>query len=296
MLNETAHSDFKYSRIIAGVMSWGEWGKSLDREQMQELISHCLDLGISTFDHADIYGAYSTEYEFGEAIQSMNLKRDSYQLITKCGIQYCCHRRDNKVKHYEYSKEYIIWSVEESLRNLRTDYIDLLLLHRPSPLMNPSEIAEAIDVLKTQGKITSFGVSNFTASQLNLIGLRTAISYNQVEFSLTQHRAMHDGTFDYMSSNGIGGMAWSPLGNVFKKDTEQTQRIKSAMQPLTNKYGASIDQLLLAWILKHPAQVSPIIGTTNTARIKLAQEAININLNLEDWFALLVASQGHKVP
>ena len=217
-------------------MSWGEWGKTLSRTQMQELISHCLELGISTFDHADIYGAYSTEYEFGIAMSSMNLNRDSYQLITKCGIQYPCEQRNNKLKHYNYSKDYIIWSVEESLKNLHTEYIDLLLLHRPSPLMNPSEIAEAIEVLKSQGKIMSFGVSNFTASQLDLIALSTDLSYNQIEFSLTENSAMYNGTFDYMLCNGIAGMSWSPLGNVFKEDSPQTLRIKDAMKPLMKKY------------------------------------------------------------
>ena len=286
----------KLSNIIAGVMTWGKWGKQLSSKEMQDLISHYLDLGITTFDHADIYGAYSTEKDFGDAISQMELERSQYQLITKCGIQYVCDARDNTVKHYNYSKDYIIWSVEESLKHLQTEYLDVLLLHRPSPLMVAEEIAETIEILKKQGKVKSFGVSNFNASQMDMIGFRTDVSFNQVEFSLTQHHAMHDGTFDYMLSNGVEAMSWSPLGAVFKEDTAQTQRIKDTMAPLMEKYNASLDQLLLAWIMKHPAKVKPVIGTTTKDRITLAQQALNIDLELEDWFALLVASQGHKVP
>jgi predicted oxidoreductase len=277
-------------------MTWGQWGKSLSKKQMQTLISQCLDLGITTFDHADIYGAYTTENEFGEAISEMNLDRKSYQLISKCGIQYLCDTRDNKVKHYNYNKDYLIWSVEESLKNLHTDYLDTLLLHRPSPLMVPEEIAEAVNILKASGKIKHFGVSNFTASQMDLIGLRTDVEINQIECSITQNKPMFDGSLDYMISNGVQPMAWSPLGAIFKTKTAQNQRIISQMNELSAKYNASLDQLALAWLLKHPSGIIPVIGTTERNRIKLAKEALDINLELEDWFLLLVASQGHKVP
>jgi predicted oxidoreductase len=285
-----------YSKIIAGVMTWGYWGKGLSTIEMQRLIEHCLETGIHSFDHADIYGAYTTEGEFGKAISQMNLNRADYQLISKCGIQYMCEARDNKVKHYNYSKEYILWSVDQSLKNLQTEYLDLLLLHRPSPLMVPEEIAETAEILKKEGKIRSFGVSNFTASQMDMIGFRTDLACNQVEFSLTQHSAMHDGTFDHMMSNGIAAMAWSPLGSIFKEENETTKRVKNQLEPMMDKYEASMDQLLLAWILKHPARIYPVIGTTDPDRIKLAHQALTINLELEDWFLLLVASQGHKVP
>lgn len=278
------------------MMTWGSWGKQLNTKDMQSLIEHCLDIGITTFDHADIYGAYSTESDFGKALSGMSIDRSQFQLISKCGIQYVCDARENTVKHYNYSKDYILWSVEQSLNNLQTEYLDLLLLHRPSPLMIAEEIAEAIEILKKEGKIKSFGVSNFNASQMDLIGFRTDVNYNQVEFSLTQHTAMHDGTFDYMLSNGVGAMAWSPLGSFFKDDSAQTERIKSVLDKLTVKYEASADQILLAWIMTHPVNISPVIGTTTKERMNLAKEALTINLELEDWFELLVASQGHKVP
>ncbi len=277
-------------------MTWGAWGKKLPTSEMISLMHHCIEQNITTFDHADIYGGYTTEADFGLAFSQSGIKRDSIQLISKCGIQYMSDNRDNKVKHYNYSKEYIIWSAEESLKHLKTDYLDLFLLHRPSPLMHPDDIAEAIATLKKQGKIKNFGVSNFTPSQVELISKSTEISVNQIEFSLTQHTAMHDGTLDNMMLKNILPMSWSPLGFVFKDDTEQTRRIYKQLGELKEKYNATEDQLVLAWILKHPSNVHPVIGTTTKQRIVDASKAIEIELELEDWFLLLVASQGHKVP
>jgi predicted oxidoreductase len=217
-------------------------------------------------------------------------------LISKCGIQLESENRHNKIKHYNYSKDYIIWSAEQSLKNLKTDYLDLFLLHRPSPLMQANEIAEAISVLKKQGKIKDFGVSNFTPSQVELLSNSTEISVNQIEFSLTHHTAMHDGTLDQMILKNIIPMAWSPLGFVFKNDTEQTRRIHKKLGKLMEKYNAIEDQLLLAWILKHPANIQPVIGTSTKQRIVDASKASDINLELEDWFLILMASQGQEVP
>ena len=277
-------------------MTWGSWGKQLSKRDMDTLIHHCISNNITTFDHADIYGGYTTEADFGSAFIDSGVKREDIQLISKCGIQYLCDKRDNKVKHYNYSKDYIIWSVEESLKNLQTEYLDLLLLHRPSPLMVAEDIAEAITILKKDGKIKDFGVSNFTTSQLEMIGLRMDVDVNQIEFSLTQHTAMHDGTLDYMKTCGIKPMAWSPLGSVFREDNEQTRRIHKQLGVLMDKYNATEDQLLLAWIMRHPAGIHPVVGTTNKTRLTQAVEASKIELELEDWFLILVASQGHKVP
>ncbi|NOY46685.1 MAG: aldo/keto reductase [Chlorobi bacterium] len=285
-----------FSRVIAGTMTWGNWGKQFSKKEMINLMCFCVKSGITTFDHADIYGGYTTEAEFGNAFLESGIKRSDIQLISKCGIQYLSENRSNKVKHYNYSKDYIIWSVEESLKNLKTDYLDLLLLHRPSPLMSPEIISEAILTLKQQGKIKDFGVSNFTSSQMELISTKTEISVNQIEFSLTQYIAMHDGTLDQMMINNITPMAWSPLGLVFKEDTEQTRRIQRLLDELMDKYNATKDQLLLSWVLKHPSNIHPVIGTTNKKRITNAVASININLELEDWFLMLTACQGHKVP
>lgn len=287
----------KYSNIIAGTMTWGAWGNNLNKTKMLERIHHCIENGITTFDHADIYGDYSTESDFGNAFIESGIDRNNVQFITKCGIQYLGKSRPElKVKHYNYTKDYIIASAEQSLKNLKTDYIDLFLLHRPSPLMDPEVIAEAFETLRNTGKVKHFGVSNFTASQMELVKQHAEISTNQIEFSLTQHSAMHDGTLDYMKTNNIGAMSWSPLGSVFREDTEQTRRIHKQLGDLLEKYNATEDQLLLAWILKHPANIRPVIGTTNTNRMTNAVKATAIELDLEDWFLILVACQGHKVP
>jgi len=184
----------RYSKIIAGCMSWGAWGRQFSTQEMISQIKITLESGITTFDHADIYGEYTTEQEFGKAFSNSGVERDKIQLISKCGIQHDGGTRENQLKHYNYSKEYIIWSVEKSLKDLQTDYLDLLLLHRPSPLMHPAEVTAAISILKETGKIIDFGVSNFTPSQFNLIDHTTSISVNQIEFSLSQHSAMHNGT------------------------------------------------------------------------------------------------------
>lgn len=295
--NFNTYMSTKYSQIIAGTMTWGNWGKQLSTKEMVNLIQFCTEQGITTFDHADIYGAYTTEAEFGKAFANSGIQRESIQLISKCGIQHLSGGRNNKVGHYNYSKDYIIWSVETSLKNLQTDVLDLLLLHRPSPLMHPDEISEAIQVLKQQGKIKSFGVSNFTPSQVDLISKNVTVEVNQIEFSLTHHAAMHDGSLDHMLLNGTTPMAWSPLGTIFKHDEdEKNQRIHNQLQELTDKYDATKDQLLLAWILKHPAKIHPVVGTTTKKRLEYSVKATAIDLELEDWFLMLVASQGHSVP
>jgi predicted oxidoreductase len=286
----------KYSKIIAGTMTWGSFGKVLLKKEMISLMNHCVDNQVTTFDHADIYGGYTTESEFGYAFSESGIQREKIQLISKCGIQYLAEKRNNKVKHYNYNKDYIIWSIEESLKNLQTEYLDLFLLHRPSPLMNPDEISEAIYLLKKQGKILDFGVSNFTPSQVDLISKGIPIDVNQIEFSLTQNNAMYDGVLDLMMIKNIIPMAWSPLGYVFREDNEQTRRIHKQLGELLNKYDATEDQLLLAWIMKHPSNIHPVIGTTNKKRISNAMKAVEIDLELEDWFSILLACQGHKVP
>ena len=208
------------SPIIAGVMNWGVWDKNLNTNEFTHLINLFIENGITTFDHADIYGGYTTEASFGKALSESKIDRKKIQLITKCGIQYVSENRpNNSIKHYEYSKDYIIWSAENSLKNLQTDYLDVFLLHRPSPLMQADEIAEAVSKLKADGKILSFGVSNFTSSQTELLRQKTEISFNQVQFSATHHEAMLDGSLDYMQIHNIKPMAWNPLGTVFRVET-----------------------------------------------------------------------------
>ncbi|WP_309642258.1 aldo/keto reductase [Flavobacterium sp.] len=285
-----------FSKIIAGTMTWGIWGKNLNTNEMIDMMHCCLENGISTFDHADIYGGYTTEASFGNAFTESKIDRQKIQLISKCGIQYQSENRDNKIKHYDYSKSYIIWSVETSLKNLKTDYLDLLLLHRPSPLMQADEIAEAIIQLKSDGKILDFGVSNFTPMQTDLIQTKMKVNYNQIQFSTTHLNAMLDGSLDYMQINKIKPMAWNPLGSVFKGDDEQSSRVRTLATALALKYETTIDVLLLAWILKHPSGILPVCGTTDKTRISQLMQATTIELELQDWFAIWVESTGTKVP
>lgn len=276
-------------------MSWGKWGKQFSTKEATEMIQFCVANGNTTFDHADLYGDYTTEAEFGAAFKASKIDREKIELITKCGIQNPGETRDNKVKYYNYSKEYIIWSAEQSLKNLKTDYLDTFLLHRPSALMHPEEIAEAISTLKNDGKIINFGVSNFTPSQVNLIADHVSVDVNQIEFSLTQNSAMKDGTLDQMLQKKMQPMSWSPLGSVFREETHQTKSIKEVLKRFSTKYNCTEDSLLLAWLFKHPAKVAPVIGTTNKDRILNANKALEINLELEDWFIMLEASNGQEV-
>ncbi|MFT5256453.1 MAG: putative oxidoreductase [Polaribacter sp.] len=283
------------SKIIIGCMSWGAWGKQFSTKEQTDMIRFCTENGNAIFDHADIYGNYTTETDFGKAFVDSGVKREDIQLISKCGIQLINERRGSRIKHYKYAKEYIISSAEASLKNLKTGYLDTFLLHRPSPLMQPDEISEAITALQDSGKIINFGLSNFTSSQVDLIANSVSVTANQIEFSLTKNEAMFNGTLDKMLQKGIQTMSWSPLGTVFKDETAQTKRIKAVLKKLTKKHETSEDVILLAFILRHPAKVAPVIGTTNKERILKANSALNIHLELQDWFELLAASQGHEV-
>ena len=289
------NNTLKYSRIIAGTMTWGKWGKQHSTKEMIELMNYCLENNITTFDHADIYGDYTNEEQFGKAFAKSVIKRENIQFISKCGIQFDAKDRVNKVKHYDYNRDYIIWSVERSLKMLRTEYLDLLLLHRPSPLMNPAEIAEAIRKLKKEGKIKQFGVSNFSPSQIKLIEKEIKVDANQVEYSLSSNEVMNDGTLDDCIIHDRLAMSWSPLGNYFREVSQSNKRINDVLSVLTKKYNATEDQLLLAWILKHPSKIHPVVGTATLKRLKMAMEAVNIEMELQDWFILLEAKEGHEV-
>lgn len=283
------------SPIIVGTMHWGVWEKNLSLKEMIHLQNICLENRITTFDHADIYGDYTTETSFGKAFKESAIDREKIQLVSKCGIQHT-KGRNNVIKHYDYSKEYIIWSVENSLKNLQTDYLDVLLLHRPSPLMQADEIAEAVLKLKNEGKILDFGVSNFTTTQTELIRQKTEISYNQIQFSATHYESMLDGSLDYMQMHQIFPMCWNPLGSVFREDNEQTRRLKKVLVKLVDKYGVGADTILLAWILHHPAKIIPVAGTVNIARIQALQKAITLKLENPDWFLIWAESMGKNVP
>jgi len=277
-------------------MTWGAWGKQFSTAQMQALFEEALDLGITSFDHADIYGGYTTEAAFGLAFHASSIAREKVQFISKCGIQFPSELRPLPVKHYDYSAKHIQMSIENSLKNLHTDYLDVLLLHRPSPLMEARPIADTVLKLLEQGKIKHFGVSNFTPYQMQLLQKEIPLEWNQLECSLTHEKPMLDGTLDYMKVAEIGAMAWSPLGSYFKERTSKKNRLDTLLTSLCEKYACLADQLLLAWLMHHPSKIYPVVGTTSGARLKKALDAGKIKLEITDWFLLLEASMGKPLP
>lgn len=283
-----------HSRVIAGTMTWGSWGKKLSKSGMADLMDFCVSQGLTTFDHADIYGEYENEKAFGEAFIESGIDREDIQLISKCGIQ-MTQGRQNKVKHYQYDAEYIVWSAERSLKKLQTEYLDLFLLHRPSPLIISEEVAKAVNQLKSSGKIRQFGVSNFTPSQIALLEKEVGVQGNQVEFSLTHTDPMEDGTFDDCIVHERMAMAWSPLGSYFRQKDDRHERISEVLKSLKDKYNADESQLLLAFLFKHPANIYPVVGTTNKERLSNSMKATTLDLDLQDWFLLLEASKGEEV-
>ena len=274
-------------------MNWGTWGVNHSKEDMCKLILESFDSGINSFDHADIYGGYTTEVSFGDAFAETGINREDVFFISKCGIMYPSEKLPIQTKHYDYSEDHINKSVDNSLKNLRTDYLDCLLLHRPSPLMDISIISDAVKRLIKSGKIKSFGVSNFTANQMDMFKGKLDILYNQINLSLTHLDHMFDGTLEYMQANDILPMAYSPLGSYFK---EENVKIKKVVDKLKNKYGCSDYQILISWLLKHPSKVYPVIGTTKSDRIKNTLGSLKIEIDLIDWFELLEASVGKRVP
>ncbi len=288
-----------FSRIIAGVMKWGLWGAKFDTQAYEEMIKDCLALGVTTFDHADIYGDCTTEEEFGKVLKQEPSLRQQMQLITKCGIRRpCVNRPDYKIKSYDSSFEHIVQSVETSLKNLSTDYIDALLIHRPDVLMNPDEIAKAFTHLKQQGKVLHFGFSNFLPAQVDLLNSRYPMEINQVQCSVLHLHSFVDGTLDQCQQHKMIPMAWSPLGggNIFAEtDDERIKRILAVAQLLAEKYNSTPDIILLSWLLQHPSGIIPVLGTSKAVRVKAAVEALEINLEREEWYMLWRASTGKEV-
>lgn len=288
-----------FSRVIPGVWKWGVWGKNLSDQEVVNLIDQSVGYGATTFDHADIYGSHTDETLFGRALSLQPKLKESIQIITKCGIKKMADNRpDYKINYYDTSRKHIIWSAENSLKQLGVDKIDLLLIHRPSPLMHPDEIAEAFLKLKSEGKVKHFGVSNFTPSQYRMLNSRIKLVTNQVECSVLNWGALYDGTFDQLLTLGVSPMLWSPLGSgkLFSEESdEQLERIKARSNEIAEKYNVGLDQLLLAWLMKHPTKPFPVLGTTVPERIKAAVDAVKIEMTTEEWFEIHEAARGHCI-
>jgi predicted oxidoreductase len=294
------NDDLTLSRIIAGVMNWGVWGSDLSPQEVNLLIRQCLDLGISTFDHADIYGNYTTEKLFGDAMALGGIDRSQIQIVTKCGIKMPCENRPEiNIKSYSNSGAHIFESVKNSLENLQTDYIDLLLIHRPSPLLDPHVVADAFLRLKNQGKVKHFGVSNFGPVKFNMLYKSVPVVTNQIEASMLNLDPFLDGTLDNAMSRGIKPMAWSPLGGgkLFQKSKEYefvTQR--SRLKTVADKYGWTLDEMAYKFLLHHPSHILPVTGTSKIDRIKVAVNALQDKISDEQWFEIWSASTGTEVP
>ncbi len=284
-----------FSELIAGTMRWGIWGANHSVKEIQKLIQVCVEENITTFDHADIYGGHTTEELFGNAWKDMDLKRENLQFISKCGIVMNSDKKPSALKYYNYNKDYILNCVDESLSNLKTDYLDTLLLHRPSPLMNPEVIAEAFTVLKDAGKVKEFGVSNFSVSQFELINQYVPLVTNQIEISVNEISSFENGILDQLMSKGLRPTAWSVMGSYFSDQSDENIRIKKVIVELCDKYNAEENQILLAFILKHPSKIIPVIGTSKAETIRTLSQTLQIDLDLEDWFRILESIRGKEV-
>ncbi|MBN1501306.1 MAG: aldo/keto reductase [Spirochaetes bacterium] len=286
--------------IVHGMWRLIDWKWSFN--ETLEFIESAVNIGITAFDHADIYGNYECEKEFGKAMSMKPELRNKIQLITKCGIKLVSDKYPEcRTGHYDTSKKHIISSVEKSLINLKTDYIDLLLIHRPDHLMNPDEIADAFSHLLKQGKVLNFGVSNFLPSQLQLIQSRFSekLVANQLEISPAHLEHLNNGNLNFLLKENIIPMAWSPLGggSIFTPRTENAGNLKRKLEEIALQLNAeNIDTVIYSWLFAHPSGIIPVVGSGKIERLKTAVEATDVKLNRQQWYEILIASQGHPVP
>jgi predicted oxidoreductase len=284
------------SPIVAGTWRLNEW--KLDTPGLVRWIGQVLELGITSFDHADVYGGYSVEAAFGEALAAAPALRQRLQIVTKCGIKLLSPARpSHAVKHYDTSRAHITASVENSLRALRTDRIDLLLIHRPDALMDADEVAQTFAQLRAAGKVLHFGVSNHTPSQFALLHQRLPLVTNQIEFSPLNLSALGDGTLDQAQELGAPPMVWSPLagGRLLKAQDEQAQRVRDVLSTLGNERGVSIATMAYAWLRRHPSRPIPITGSGRIEALREAVAALEVPLSAEDWYRVWQASMNREV-
>jgi predicted oxidoreductase len=289
-----------FSRIVHGMWRLAEW--KLSNNEILSLIEHGMEQGITTYDHADIYGNYTCEELFGHALSLKPSLREQMEIVTKCGIVLPSENRpSNKTHHYNTSKSHILKSVDQSLLNLKTDYIDLLLIHRPDPFMDPMETAEAFDQLKESGKVRDFGVSNFKQSQWDMLQsyLEYPLVTNQLELSAYNLENFEDGTLNLCQEMGVAPMAWSPLagGSIFEESNEKAVRLRQTLEIVKEEIGANgIDEVMYAWLLNHPGKIMPIVGSGKKQRLDSAISSLNLSMNRDQWFSILTSSMGHDIP
>ncbi|CAH8238387.1 aldo/keto reductase [Vibrio aestuarianus] len=289
-----------FSELVQGYWRLGEWG--MTPQQRLTFLKQHLELGITTVDHADIYGNYQCETLFGEALALEPSLREQMQIVTKCDINLCGDRTpQRKINHYDTSSAHIYQSVNNSLERLGVSEIDVLLIHRPDVLMEADEVAEAFSELHKVGKVKHFGVSNFSPRQFELLQSRLGkpLVTNQVEINPLNFEVAHDGTLDQLQMNRTRPMAWSCLGggSIFSGDTEQAKRVREELEAIRLEIGAqSIDQVIFAWVRRLPSKPLPIIGSGKIERVQAAIAALEFELTREQWYRVWVASKGHGVP
>ena len=289
-----------FSELVQGYWRLGEWG--MTPQQRLTFLKQHLELGITTVDHADIYGNYQCETLFGEALALEPSLREQMQIVTKCDINLCGDRTpQRKINHYDTSSAHIYQSVNNSLERLGVSEIDVLLIHRPDALMEADEVAEAFSELHKVGKVKHFGVSNFSPRQFELLQSRLGkpLVTNQVEINPLNFEVAHDGTLDQLQMNRTRPMAWSCLGggSIFSGDTEQAKRVREELEAIRLEIGAqSIDQVIFAWVRRLPSKPLPIIGSGKIERVQAAIAALEFELTREQWYRVWVASKGHGVP
>jgi len=270
---------------------------NLSHEHVQKKIHICLEQGITTFDQADIYGDYSAEEILGETLRKNKSLRNKMEIITKCDIVAPCGKFKNEpLKYYNTSQAHLNRSVNSSLKDMNIEHIDLLLLHRPDPLMNADETGEALDELIKSGKVRAVGVSNFKPWDWSLLQSRMSnkLLSNQIEFSLLNHQALNNGDLSFHYRDRTPVMAWSPLGggDLLNKNG----KLRDCLNTIAKRYKVDVASVAIAWILNHPAKILPILGTNNLDRISKISESVAINMDRTTWFELYTASIGHEVP
>ncbi|HKN03889.1 MAG TPA: aldo/keto reductase family oxidoreductase [Buttiauxella sp.] len=286
----------EFSRLVMGYWRLMEWNMSA--RQLASFIEEHVDLGITTADHADIYGGYQCEAAFGDAMRLVPHLRQKMEIVTKCGIATTANP-DHALGHYITDKSHIISSADTSLQKLATDYLDLLLIHRPDPLMDADEVAEAFTSLHQSGKVRHFGVSNFTPAQFTLLQSRLpfTLATNQVEISPVHQPTILDGTLDQCQQLRIHPMAWSCLGGGSLFNDEAFQPLRDELRAVGDELGAeTIEQVVYAWVMRLPAKPLPIIGSGKIERVRSAIHSLSLDMSRQQWFRIRKAALGYDVP
>ena len=282
-------------------MAYGMWRLSDDEDtspaRVQAKVDACLAQGITTMDQADIYGGYMAEEILGNALKGTGL-RSEIEIVTKCDIVAPAGRHAQaRVKYYDTSRQHITQSVEDSLRLMGIEQIDLLLIHRPDPMMDHHETGTTLDDLVASGKVSNIGVSNFRPWDMDLLqsAMKTRLVTNQIEISVIANDAFTNGDLAYLQRHDIKPMAWSPLagGALF---TDANASLIAIMRRLGDKQGRDTSAVALAWLMAHPANIIPVVGTNNLDRLRALSTAFDVELGREDWFEIYTAALGHEVP